>query len=162
MRIAQAIDAERQCCRFVRFTLTVEPDEGPITLDLTGPPGSREFLSALSIMIRSILMFVAAAVLEIAGCFAFWSWLRRGASPLVALIGIASLIGFAVMLTRVDSAFAGRAFARRVWWHLHRCVLSVAMERRRAAPSRVRSTWLCARNRRRAGDHLIRAKGPMN
>ncbi|HVL69369.1 MAG TPA: hypothetical protein VM364_19080 [Vicinamibacterales bacterium] len=47
LRIAQAIDAERQCCRFLRFTLAVEPDEGPIALDLTGPPGTREFLVAL-------------------------------------------------------------------------------------------------------------------
>jgi hypothetical protein len=45
--IAQAIDAERQCCRFLRFTVTVEPDGGPITLDLTGPSGTREFLDAL-------------------------------------------------------------------------------------------------------------------
>jgi small multidrug resistance family-3 protein len=59
----------------------------------------------------NVLVFVTAAFLEIAGCFAFWSWLRRGASPLVALAGIGSLIGFAVALTRADSAFAGRAYA---------------------------------------------------
>lgn len=45
--IGRAIDAERRCCRFLRFQLTVEPDDGPLVLDLTGPPGSREFLSAL-------------------------------------------------------------------------------------------------------------------
>ena len=45
--IARAIDAERQCCRFLRFRLTVEPDEGPILLELTGPEGTRDFLSAL-------------------------------------------------------------------------------------------------------------------
>jgi hypothetical protein len=45
--IARMVEAERHCCRFLRFTLTVEPDEGPITVDLTGPPGTREFLSAL-------------------------------------------------------------------------------------------------------------------
>lgn len=45
--IARTVDAERQCCSFLRFTITVEPDEGPITLDLTGPSGTREFLSAL-------------------------------------------------------------------------------------------------------------------
>jgi hypothetical protein len=45
--IARTVDAERQCCRFLRFTITVEPDGGPIHLDLTGPPGTREFLSAL-------------------------------------------------------------------------------------------------------------------
>jgi len=45
--IARAVDAERQCCRFVRFRITVEPDGGPIVLELTGPPGTREFISAL-------------------------------------------------------------------------------------------------------------------
>ena len=62
-------------------------------------------------MIGNLLAFTTAAVLEIAGCFAFWIWLRRGASPLVALLGVASLIGFAIALTRVDAAFAGRAYA---------------------------------------------------
>ena len=45
--IARAIDAERECCRFLRFCVTVEPDGGAITLELTGPPGTREFMSAL-------------------------------------------------------------------------------------------------------------------
>ena len=45
--IAQTVDAERQCCRFLRFTVTVEPDDGPISLDLTGPAGTREFLAAM-------------------------------------------------------------------------------------------------------------------
>lgn len=45
--IARAVDAERQCCRFLRFTVTVEPDDGPISVDLTGPPGTREFLAAM-------------------------------------------------------------------------------------------------------------------
>jgi hypothetical protein len=45
--IAKAVEAERQCCRFLRFTLTVEPDEGQFTLDLTGPQGTREFVVAL-------------------------------------------------------------------------------------------------------------------
>jgi hypothetical protein len=46
--VTRAIDAERQCCRFLRFQLTVEPDAGPIVLDVTGPQGTREFLSALA------------------------------------------------------------------------------------------------------------------
>ena len=62
-------------------------------------------------MSANLLAFAVAAVLEIGGCFAFWMWLRRGASLLVAVVGIASLIGFAVALTRVDTAFAGRAYA---------------------------------------------------
>ena len=45
--IAEAIEAERRCCRFLRFELTVEPDEGPIRLHLSGPAGTREFLQDL-------------------------------------------------------------------------------------------------------------------
>lgn len=45
--ILETVDAERQCCRFLRFEITVEPDSGPIWLELAGPPGTREFLSAL-------------------------------------------------------------------------------------------------------------------
>jgi len=45
--LTAAIDAERQCCRWLRFAVTVEPDGGPITLTLSGPDGAREFLSAL-------------------------------------------------------------------------------------------------------------------
>ena len=46
--IGRVIEAERHCCRFLRFRLTVEPDEGPILLELTGPPGTREFLTTIT------------------------------------------------------------------------------------------------------------------
>ena len=45
--LARVVDAERQCCRFLRFSITVEPDGGPITFELTGPQGTREFLEEL-------------------------------------------------------------------------------------------------------------------
>ena len=45
--IARAVDAERDCCRFLRFAITVEPDGGPMVLDISGPPGTREFLAGL-------------------------------------------------------------------------------------------------------------------
>jgi hypothetical protein len=45
--ITRVIDAERQCCRWLRFELTVTPDEGPIVLTLSGPNGAREFLESL-------------------------------------------------------------------------------------------------------------------
>jgi len=54
----------------------------------------------------NVALFVLAAFFEIAGCFAFWVWQRRAGPPVVALVGIASLIAFAFALTRVDSAFA--------------------------------------------------------
>lgn len=59
----------------------------------------------------TIVAFVIAAFAEIAGCFAFWAWLRLGGSSWWALPGTASLIVFALALTRVDSDFAGRAYA---------------------------------------------------
>jgi small multidrug resistance family-3 protein len=59
----------------------------------------------------SALVFAAAAVAEIAGCFAFWAWLKLGKSPLWLGPGIASLVAFAWLLTLVPSEFAGRAFA---------------------------------------------------
>jgi small multidrug resistance family-3 protein len=62
-------------------------------------------------MTQNLVAFAVAAILEILGCFTFWLWLRRGASPAIAALGILSLVGFAVALTRVDAAFAGRAYA---------------------------------------------------
>jgi len=59
----------------------------------------------------SIAAYVGAALAEIAGCFAFWAWLRLGKSALWAIPGVVALIAFALLLTRVESAFAGRAFA---------------------------------------------------
>jgi hypothetical protein len=43
--LATFIDLERRCCAFLRFRLTVEPDGGPVWLELTGPPGTRELLA---------------------------------------------------------------------------------------------------------------------
>lgn len=45
--IASVVDLERQCCRFLRFHLMIDPDEGPIWLEFTGPPGTRDFLAAV-------------------------------------------------------------------------------------------------------------------
>jgi hypothetical protein len=44
--LAQVLAAERQCCRFLRFRVTFEPDLGPIALEITGPSGTREFLQS--------------------------------------------------------------------------------------------------------------------
>lgn len=44
--LAHLIQLERECCLFLRFQLIVEPDNGPIWLELTGPQGTKEFLMA--------------------------------------------------------------------------------------------------------------------
>ena len=59
----------------------------------------------------SVFYYFGAAVAEIAGCFAFWAWLRMGQSALWIIPGIATLALFAFLLTRSDAAFAGRAYA---------------------------------------------------
>jgi small multidrug resistance family-3 protein len=59
----------------------------------------------------SFVYFGLAAVAEIAGCFAFWAWLRLDRSPFWVVPGMASLALFAWLLTRVDSTVAGRAYA---------------------------------------------------
>lgn len=57
------------------------------------------------------LIYLAAALAEIAGCFAFWTWLRLDRSALWLVPGIAALCLFAWLLTRVEVEHAGRAFA---------------------------------------------------
>ena len=44
--ITDTIEAERQCCRWLNFRLEVRPDLEGFVLDLSGPPGAREFLAA--------------------------------------------------------------------------------------------------------------------
>ncbi len=60
---------------------------------------------------QSVVIYIGAAMAEIAGCFAFWAWLRMAKSPLWIIPGCGSLILFAYLLTLIDSAEAGRAYA---------------------------------------------------
>jgi small multidrug resistance family-3 protein len=62
-------------------------------------------------MTLNIGIFVVAAFFEIAGCFAFWQWARRGSAAYLPVLGIISLVCFAMALTRIESTFAGRAYA---------------------------------------------------
>ena len=45
--VSDLILAERECCPFLRFDLTAEPNLGPLTLRVTGPPGTKEFLKSI-------------------------------------------------------------------------------------------------------------------
>ena len=47
---------------------------------------------------KSLLWYWLAAGGEIAGCFAFWAWLRLGKSPLWTAPGVISLVIFALLL----------------------------------------------------------------
>lgn len=55
--------------------------------------------------------FALAALCEIAGCFAFWMVYREARAWPWLLAGTVSLCLFAWLLTRVDVAAAGRAYA---------------------------------------------------
>ncbi len=60
---------------------------------------------------KNTLYFAAAAVFEIAGCYTFWMWLRLDKSALWLIPGLVSLVLFAIILTRPEAQFAGRAYA---------------------------------------------------
>jgi hypothetical protein len=45
--LAQLITFERECCPFLRFQLRLEPANGPLWLELTGPEGTKDFLQSL-------------------------------------------------------------------------------------------------------------------
>jgi hypothetical protein len=46
-KVAAVIQAEHRCCRFLRFLLLVEPGDGPVWLEVTGPEGTEDFLRTL-------------------------------------------------------------------------------------------------------------------
>jgi small multidrug resistance family-3 protein len=61
--------------------------------------------------ISAFAIYALAALAEIAGCFAFWAWLKLD-KPIWWLIpGMASLALFAWLLTLSDTTAAGRAYA---------------------------------------------------
>ncbi len=57
------------------------------------------------------LAYIAAALAEIAGCFAFWAWLRLEKSPMWLVPGMTALALFAYLLTLVEAEHAGRTYA---------------------------------------------------
>lgn len=57
------------------------------------------------------LWFFLAALFEIAGCYGFYLWLRLGKSAFWCVPALFSLMVFALLLTRVEAAYAGRSYA---------------------------------------------------
>lgn len=63
-------------------------------------------------MLGNTLIYLAAALAEIGGCFAFWAWRHhRGENPAWLLPGLGLLALFAYLLALIDTAHAGRAYA---------------------------------------------------
>ena len=46
-RICSVVERQRGCCRFFRFRIALEPDSGPITLEVSGPDKAKAFLADL-------------------------------------------------------------------------------------------------------------------
>ncbi|HHZ08220.1 MAG TPA: YnfA family protein [Rhizobiales bacterium] len=59
----------------------------------------------------SVPLFIAAAVAEIAGCYAFFAWWRNGAASFWLVPGFLSLVAFAWLLALAPLDAAGRAYA---------------------------------------------------
>ena len=68
-------------------------------------------MPGVALALSAALIFVAAALAEIAGCFAVWAVWRQGASALWLLPGTVCLGVFAWLLALAPSDAAGRAFA---------------------------------------------------
>jgi small multidrug resistance family-3 protein len=60
---------------------------------------------------QTIAAYIGAAIAEIAGCFAFWAWLRLEKPVWWIVPGLASLALFAFLLTMSETLAAGRAYA---------------------------------------------------
>jgi hypothetical protein len=45
--VADLMIAERECCPFLQFQLTAEPQVGLLTVRITGPDGTKEFLKSV-------------------------------------------------------------------------------------------------------------------
>ena len=46
-QVAELIVAERECCPFLVFEVSALPNMGPVTVRVSGPVGTKEFLSSL-------------------------------------------------------------------------------------------------------------------
>ena len=45
--VAELIVAERECCPFLTFVLTAQPNIGPVSVRVTGPAGAKDFLKTI-------------------------------------------------------------------------------------------------------------------
>jgi small multidrug resistance family-3 protein len=77
----------------------------------------------LESVLKTVLLFLTAAVAELVGCYLPYLWLRKGGSPWLLLPAAVSLSVFAWILTlhptasgRVYAAYGGVYVAMAVFW----------------------------------------------
>ena len=110
----------RRCPKNPRFSELVRTGKTALALVTTMPLN----LGWQTETMTSVLYYLGAALAEIAGCFTFWAWLRLSKSSFWLVPGLASLVAFAGLLTRIESELR---------WRLHRCVAGLAVGDRTAA-----------------------------
>jgi small multidrug resistance family-3 protein len=82
-----------------------------LALAIAGPCHEKGLVDVDETFFMTYLLYIAAALAEIAGCFSVWAWWRLEKSPLWLAPGLVSLILFAWLLALVDTSAAGRAYA---------------------------------------------------
>jgi small multidrug resistance family-3 protein len=82
-----------------------------LALAIAGRCHEKGLVDADETFFMTYLLYIAAALAEIAGCFSVWAWWRLEKSPLWLAPGLVSLILFAWLLALVDTSAAGRAYA---------------------------------------------------
>lgn len=60
---------------------------------------------------KQFFVFFFSILTEMAGCYAFWAWLRLGKTPLWLIPGTVCLWIFSYLLTYIEADTAGRAYA---------------------------------------------------
>ncbi|MCB2141472.1 YnfA family protein [bacterium] len=65
----------------------------------------------MTILLKTLFLFLLTAVAEIWGCYTVWLWLRQDKSPFWLIPGALCLAGFAWLLTLHPAGAAGRTYA---------------------------------------------------
>jgi small multidrug resistance family-3 protein len=82
-----------------------------LPLAIAGPHAEKGLAVAARPFFMTYLIYIVAALAEIAGCFSIWAWWRLEKSPLWLAPGLVSLALFGFLLALVDISAAGRAYA---------------------------------------------------
>jgi small multidrug resistance family-3 protein len=82
-----------------------------LRLAFAGPHAEKGLVVAARPFFMTYLIYIVAALAEIAGCFSIWAWWRLEKSPLWLAPGLVSLALFGFLLALVDISAAGRAYA---------------------------------------------------
>jgi len=100
-----------RCAKTVHYHCVYYSIPSIISRNVSSPSSSRHNPAEGHSHMQTAAIYIAAAFAEIAGCFAVWAWLRKDAAAWWLAPGALALGVFAYLLTRVDSAAAGRAYA---------------------------------------------------